>query len=90
LRNPLKEDFFKEREMKEVNISSEYIKLDQFLKYMGIASTGGHAKYLITESCVSVNGHISHERGKKLREGDIVKITISEENINKTYRIHNK
>ena len=76
--------------MKEINISGEYIKLDQFLKFIGLASTGGHAKYLINESCVSVNEHVSHERGKKLREGDVVKIIISEENIHKTYRIHNK
>ena len=33
--------------MLEIKIESEYIKLDQFLKLVDIASTGGHAKYLI-------------------------------------------
>ena len=38
--------------MLELKIESEYIKLDQFLKLADIASTGGHAKYLIQEGFV--------------------------------------
>lgn len=38
--------------MLELKIESEYIKLDQFLKLADIASTGGHAKYLIQEGVV--------------------------------------
>ena len=35
--------------MIEIKIDSEYIKLDQALKLADIASTGGHAKFLIAE-----------------------------------------
>lgn len=60
--------------MIEITIDSEYIKLDQFLKLADIASTGGHAKYLIQEGLVTVNGEIETRRGKKLRSQDIVEV----------------
>jgi len=60
--------------MKEITISTEYIKLDQFLKYVGIAETGGHSKEIIKSGKVKVNGEVALERGKKLRTGDIVEI----------------
>ncbi len=61
--------------MKEVTISTEFIKLDQFLKYIGVAQTGGHSKEIIKQGEVKVNGEVSLERGKKIRSGDIVEIT---------------
>ena len=54
--------------MLELKIESEYIKLDD------IASTGGHAKYLIQEGVVKVNGEVEMRRGKKLVPGDIVEV----------------
>lgn len=60
--------------MIEINIDSEFIKLDQFLKLADIASTGGHAKFLIQEGLVKVNGEIETRRGKKLRSNDIVEV----------------
>lgn len=60
--------------MTEVNIDTEYIKLDQFLKLAGIAGTGGHAKILIIEENILVNGEICTQRGKKLREDDEVEV----------------
>ena len=48
------------------------IRLDQYLKRIGVAQTGGHAKYLITEGFVRVNEEVAHQRGKKLYEGDKV------------------
>lgn len=60
--------------MMEISINSEYIKLDQFLKLADIASTGGHAKFLILEGLVKVNGEIEIRRGKKLRPQDIVEV----------------
>lgn len=60
--------------MLELKIESEYIKLDQFLKLADIASTGGHAKYLIQECVVKVNGEVETRRGKKLVPGDIVEV----------------
>lgn len=60
--------------MVEITIDSEFIKLDQFLKLVDIASTGGHAKFLIQEGLVKVNGEIETRRGKKLRSNDIVEV----------------
>ena len=58
--------------MIEVKIETEYIKLDQFLKYQGIVNTGGEAKILIQEGSIIVNGNIELARGKKLKPGDII------------------
>ncbi|HGS9691911.1 RNA-binding protein [Clostridioides difficile] len=60
--------------MTEITIESKYIKLDQFLKLAEIASTGGHAKFLIQEGLVTVNDEIELRRGKKIKSGDIVEI----------------
>lgn len=60
--------------MKEITISTEYIKLDQFLKYVGIAETGGHSKEIVKSGIVKVNDEIVLERGKKLRTGDVVEV----------------
>ena len=48
------------------------IRLDLFLKLMNIAQTGGHAKLIIQNGEVQVNGEVCTQRGKKLRKGDIV------------------
>mgnify|MGYP003319120359 CR=1 FL=1 len=48
------------------------MKLDQFLKWHGLASTGGEAKHLIVTGHVSVNGSIELRRGRKLNPGDQV------------------
>lgn len=58
----------------EIKIKTEYIKLDQFLKYAGVAETGGHSKEIVAEGVVSVNGQICLQRGKKLRPGDVVEL----------------
>ncbi|MDU1831545.1 S4 domain-containing protein YaaA [Finegoldia magna] len=58
--------------MISVKIESEFIKLEQFLKFASIAQTGGMAKELIKESMVKVNGEIETRRGKKLYPGDEV------------------
>jgi ribosome-associated protein len=58
--------------MEEVRISTEYIKLDQFLKWAGAVDNGAMAKGFILDGFVKVNGNIEIQRGKKLRNGDIV------------------
>ncbi len=58
--------------MKEININTEFIKLDAFLKWAGIVSLGSEAKIYILEEMVKVNGEVCTQRGKKLRSGDIV------------------
>ncbi len=55
-----------------VEISTEYIKLDSFLKLAGIAANGGEAKALICGGVVNVNGEVCTARGRKLRPGDTV------------------
>ncbi|NJN85805.1 MAG: RNA-binding S4 domain-containing protein [Leptolyngbyaceae cyanobacterium SL_7_1] len=50
------------------------IKLDQFLKWMGAAQTGGEAKFLIQTGRVRVNGTIETRRGRKLLPGDRVAV----------------
>ncbi|MGB9682724.1 MAG: RNA-binding S4 domain-containing protein [bacterium] len=60
--------------MKEVEIYTESITLSQFLKWIGIAQTGGGAKLLIQQGLVTVNGKVQTKRGKILRENDIVGI----------------
>ena len=60
--------------MIEINIDSEYIKLDQALKLADVASTGGHAKFLILEGLVKVNGEVETRRGRKLIAQDIIEV----------------
>ena len=60
--------------MNEIEITTDYIKLDQLLKLSGVASTGCHAKILISEWEIKVNGITVLERGKKIRKDDIVEI----------------
>ena len=48
------------------------IRLDQFLKLVGIADTGGMAKILIQEGQVLLNGEIETRRRKQLSPTDCV------------------
>lgn len=58
----------------EIEITTEYIKLQDLLKFSTLTSTGGEAKVLVQEGAVSVNGEICTQRGKKIRPGDDVQI----------------
>ena len=60
--------------MKEIEITTDYIKLDSFLKLAGIVQTGGQAKIMIAEENIKVNGEIIIQRGKKIRKNDIIEI----------------
>jgi ribosome-associated protein len=51
-----------------------HIKLDQFLKWMNVAQTGGEAKYLIQSGYVEVNDAVEVRRGRKLVVGDRVTV----------------
>ena len=53
-----------------VAISTEFIKLQDAMKYANIVYSGGEAKALIQEGEVLVNGEVCTMRGKKLRNGD--------------------
>lgn len=55
---------------KQVAITTDFIRLDAALKLVDAVQTGGHAKLVITDGEVKVNGEICTQRGKKLRKGD--------------------
>ena len=56
----------------EIPITTEYIKLESFLKLANAVQSGGMAKNFILNEEVTVNGEICTMRGKKLRPGDKV------------------
>lgn len=58
--------------MEKVQITTEYIKLEQMMKLAGMVGSGSDAKMLIGEGIVKVNGNVELQRGKKLRTGDTV------------------
>ena len=57
-------------ESHEIKIHTEFIKLQDLLKFAGAVETGGDAKRIIQEGRVAVNGEPCAMRGKKLRSGD--------------------
>lgn len=59
-------------EKTSVKLSTEFIKLDQLLKYAGIAYSGAEAKDMVINGCAFVNGEQCLMRGKKIRSGDVV------------------
>ena len=60
--------------METIEITTEFIKLDAFLKFAGAVGTGGEAKLRIGNGEVLVNGEVCTMRGKKLRDGDTVQL----------------
>ena len=60
----------KKENVTPVVISTEFIKLQDAMKYANIVYSGGEAKQLILEEQVKVNGEVCTMRGKKLRPGD--------------------
>lgn len=55
-----------------IKINGEFIKLQDLLKFSGLCMTGGHAKVVIQNGEVKVNGEICTMRGKKIRSKDKV------------------
>jgi ribosome-associated protein len=58
--------------MEKIAITTDFIKLDAFLKFAAAVGTGGEAKTVIRDGLVGVNGETCTLRGKKLRPGDRV------------------
>lgn len=59
--------------MEIITIKTDFIKLDQFLKWTGAVDSGVDAKYFIQEGLVLVNGEVEIRRGRKLYDGYKVK-----------------
>lgn len=68
--------------IKEININTEFIRLDSLLKLSGATATGGQAKIAVLNGEVYVNGQVCRQRGKKLKNGDIIEYK------NKIYKIN--
>ena len=58
--------------METIEITTEYIKLQDLLKLAAAVQTGGEAKLVIQQGDVTVNGEVCTMRGRKLRPGDDV------------------
>lgn len=58
--------------METITITTEYIKLQDLLKFAAAVQTGGEAKLAVQEGEVSVNGEVCTMRGRKIRPGDVV------------------
>ncbi len=58
--------------MEKVRIKEKFIKLDSLLKFSGLAETGGHAKIIIQNGEVKVDGEVCSQRGKKVYKGSTV------------------
>lgn len=57
---------------KIVTIEDEFITLGQLLKFESIISSGGMAKWYLSEFPVNLNGEPENRRGKKLYNGDVI------------------
>ena len=62
-----------------IKISTEFIKLDQLLKFSGIVDSGVFAKEIILDGLVKYNGEVCTMRGKKVYPGDRVLVEIPDE-----------
>ena len=56
----------------KITIKEDFIRLDSAMKLADMVVTGGHAKIVIQDGEVKVNGEVCTMRGKKLRIGDKV------------------
>lgn len=56
----------------EISIKEDFIRLDSAMKLANLVVTGGHAKIVIQNGEVKVNGEVCTMRGKKLHKGDKV------------------
>lgn len=60
--------------MREFKLTSEYIELIKLLKLLRIAETGGHAKIIVEDGEVYLNGIQEFRKRAKLRPGDTIKV----------------
>ena len=54
------------KNIEKVKISTEFIKLDQFLKWLAIVDSGSQAKQVILDGKVKVNDEVETRRGRKI------------------------
>ena len=56
----------------EFKVKGDYIELTKLLKVTGLCGTGGHAKMVIEDRLITVDGEVEIRKGRKIREGMIV------------------
>ena len=61
-----------ENKIEEIVINTEFIKLDQLLKWANFTGSGVEAKMFIQNGEVKVNDAVETRRGKKIYDGDVV------------------
>lgn len=54
------------------NVRGEFIELIRLLKAVNLAESGGHAKLLVEQGIVKVNGAVESRKRAKLKPGDTV------------------
>ena len=54
------------KNIEKIKISTEFIKLDQFLKWLAIVDSGSQAKQVILDGRVKVNDEVETRRGRKI------------------------
>ncbi len=67
--------------MEKICIRDEFIKLSQFLKYVGLVQSGGEVKTFLEENNIFINKEKDNRKGRKLYKGDEIEI------LNKQYLI---
>ena len=65
--------------VENVTLTTEFIKLDQLLKFANAAERGGMAKEMIQDGIVLVNDEVCTMRGKKIRPGDSVLVDFEDD-----------
>jgi len=60
--------------METLKITTDYITLQQLLKIEDVISSGGEAKYFLSNNVVYVNGKLENRRGRKLYPNDVIKV----------------
>ena len=66
----MKVQVFKKDNAVSLQIYTEFIKLQDAMKFANVVVTGGEAKQEILDGRVKVNGEVCTMRGKKLYPGD--------------------
>ena len=59
-------------EIEVIEIKTEFIKLDQLLKWANFVAVGTEAKMFIINGEIKVNGEVEVRKDKKIYSGDIV------------------
>ena len=60
------------KKLEQIRLTSDFIELGQFLKYVDLIQTGGEAKAYLKNEEVFINGELDQRRGRKLRVNDVI------------------